>query len=498
MTASSFRLPHSLENRWPNSFNLQEPKMKHRLFRVASLTTRQTLFLLACIASLFCALTIVQFSGAQTAEPDFAELEKVVLDELKATNTPGAAIGIVRGDRLIYAKGFGTSNVETGAPVTPNMLFRLGSTTKMFTAAALVQLAEAGKLKLDDPIGKHAKGLSPKIAQLTSHQLLSHTGGLRDDAVMFGQHDDAALGETARGLKDDFLFTEPSRIFSYSNAGYWLAGFVVEQVSGKPYADQLNEALFKPLGMQSTTLRPTMAMTWPLSQGHEGAPPKVIRPAADNAGNWPAGSIFSSVNDLSRWAIALLNGGKLDGQQVLAPSLIALLSAPHAATPGSDSHYGYGLTSATERGVRRLQHGGSRSGYGSVITLAPEQRVGLIILANRSGASLPRTAEKALELLLPFTPKASEKTQSMAMSEAEMQRCVGVFAQGSNSVELMLVEGKLFAKRGNQQFPVNKVGEGRFTGGALERPTVSFALVFGADGKAEYFHAGGRSLRRIK
>ncbi len=451
-----------------------------------------------CCACLLFVLPARPPAAAQQTQPEFAELEKVVLDELKATNTPGAAIGIVRGDRLIYAKGFGTSNVETGAPVTPNMLFRLGSTTKMFTAAALVQLAEAGKLKLDNPIGNHAKGLSPKIAQLTSHQLLSHTGGLSDDAVMFGLHDDAALGETVRGLKDDSLFTEPGRIFSYSNAGYWLAGFVVEQVSGKPYADQLNEALFKPLGMQSTTLRPTMAMTWPLSQGHEGAPPKVIRPAADNAGNWPSGSIFSSVNDLSRWVTTLLNGGKLDGQQVLSPSLIAKLSAPHAATPGSESHYGYGLASSTERGVRRLQHGGSRSGYGSVITLAPEQRVGLIILANRTGASLPRTAEKALELLLPFTPQVSEKPQSITMSEAEMQRCVGVFAQGSNIVELLPVEGKLFAKRGNQQFPVNKVGEGRFTAGPLDRPAVSFALVFGANGKAEYFHAGGRSLRRIK
>jgi CubicO group peptidase (beta-lactamase class C family) len=100
-----------------------------------------------------------------------------------------------------------------------------------------------------------------------------------------------------------------------------------------------------------------------------------------------------------------LNGGKLDGQQVLSPSLIALLSAPHTPTPGSESHYGYGLTSATERGVRLLQHGGSRSGYGSVITLAPEQRVGLIILANRTGASLPKTARESLGVLLPFTPK---------------------------------------------------------------------------------------------
>jgi CubicO group peptidase (beta-lactamase class C family) len=156
------------------------------------------------------------------------------------TNTPGAGVGIVSGDRLVFAKGFGVSSVETGAPVTPDMLFRLGSTTKMFTAAALVTLAEEGKLKLDEPLGKYAKGLSPKIASLTAHQLLTHTAGLKDDAPMFGRHDDEALAETVRALNGDFLFAAPGRVFSYSNPGYWLAGYLIEAVGGKPYADVLS------------------------------------------------------------------------------------------------------------------------------------------------------------------------------------------------------------------------------------------------------------------
>ncbi len=430
---------------------------------------------------------------AQQTHPDFAALEQIVADELKATNTPGAAIGIVRGDRLIYAKGFGTSNVETGAPVTTEMLFRLGSTTKMFTAAALVQLANARKLKLDEPIGKYAAGLSPKLAQVSSHQLLTHTAGLSDGAVMYGKHDDAALAETVRALKDTDFFTAPGQIISYANPGYWVAGYVIEQVSGKAYADQLNEALFKPLGMQRTTLRPTLALTWPLAQGHEGTPAKVIRPAADNAGNWPAGSIFASVNDLSRWVIALLNDGKLDGQQVLAPGLLGQLAAPHAAVPGTTSHYGYGLMNAVERGVRVFQHSGSRSGYGSLIAMAPEQRVAVIILVNRTGGSLPKTAEKALELLLPRATKNAEPPPALALTEAEMERCSGVFAQGSQRAELLKRDGQLWLKRETQTLPVSKTGAGRFKAG-----TTTFALVFGADGKAEYFHAGLRSLRRVK
>ncbi len=439
-------------------------------------------------------------SQAQQASP-FSELEKVIVDELKATNTPGASLAIVRGDQVVYAKGFGTSNIETGAPVTPDMLFRLGSTTKMFTAAALVMLAEHGKLKLDEPIGKYAKGLSPKIAQATSNQLLSHTAGLKDDAVMFGRHDDEALGDTVRALKDDFLFAEPGQVISYSNPGYWLSGYVIEQVSGKPYADQLNESLFKPLGMRSTTLRPTLAMTYPLALGHDvtgNEKPRVVRPMADNAGNWPAGSMFSSVFDLSRWVIAFMNGGKLEGQQVLSPSLIAALSTPHADIPGSEDKYGYGLTIGKERGVRVFQHGGSRSGYGSLIVMAPDQRIGIIILVNKSGGSLSQTADKAMELMLPLEAKKEDKPKPIPMTEAEMASYVGRYGEAANAVEILMKDGKLYFKMAGNELPVNKLSDTRFAAVRPNGSQTEFVLIKGSDGNAEFFHAGLRSLRRQK
>jgi CubicO group peptidase (beta-lactamase class C family) len=111
---------------------------------------------------------------AQTRAPDFRGLERVVTNELKETSTPGAAVAIVSGDRIIYAKGFGISNVETGAPVTPDMLFLLASTTKMLTAAALVSVAEERRLSLDQPIGDYVKGLGPRLSRVTMTQLLSH------------------------------------------------------------------------------------------------------------------------------------------------------------------------------------------------------------------------------------------------------------------------------------------------------------------------------------
>jgi CubicO group peptidase (beta-lactamase class C family) len=433
-------------------------------------------------------LLLGQLAFAQ--QPDFTELEKVIAAELPATNTPGASIAIVRGTQVIYAKGFGVANVETNAPVTPDMLFRLGSTTKMFTAAALVQLAEQGKLKMDEPMGKYAKGLSPKIATLSAHQLLSHTAGLKDNATMFGRHDDDALGETVRALQDDFLFAAPGQIYSYSNPGYWLAGYFIEAVSGNSYANQMNEGLFKPLGMTRTTLRPTFAMTWPLAQGHEGVPPKVIRPAADNAGNWPAGSMFSSVLDLSRWVIAFLHNGQLDGKQVLSPSTIAAMSAPHASLPGSQNKYGYGLQLGTYRGVRLIEHGGSRSGYGSVLRMAPEQHIGIIILVNKSGGSLNKSLEKASELLLPLAAKNDANPQPIALTEAEMKKYVGKYG---DALEIVLQDGKLMGKRGDTLTPISKLSESRFALGGME-----FVLVLGTDGNAEFLHVGGRTMRKNK
>ncbi|HST24073.1 MAG TPA: serine hydrolase domain-containing protein, partial [Blastocatellia bacterium] len=211
----------------------------------------------------------------------FAQIEKAALDELKQASIPGAALAIVSGDKIVFAKGFGVASVETGVPVTPDTLFRIGSVTKMFTATALVTLAEQGKIKLNEQIGNYAKGLNPLLARLTAHQLLSHTAGIVDRVIDYGPQDETALATTIRGWGEDYILTEPGRFFSYANPGYALAGMVIEEVGGSRYADLMNELVLKPLEMSHTTFRPTMAMTYPLSQGHNafgGAPAKVARP----------------------------------------------------------------------------------------------------------------------------------------------------------------------------------------------------------------------------
>ena len=156
------------------------------------MTRLRLMFVRMSLASAI-AIVAVAPSSSQAPTSRFDPIVEVLRQELQDTRTPGAAIALVEGERMVFATSVGVADVETGAPVRPEMLFRLGSTTKMFTATTLVTLAEEGKVALDAPIGAVLTGLDPAIARLTPNLLLSHTAGLRDDAVMFGRHDDDAL-----------------------------------------------------------------------------------------------------------------------------------------------------------------------------------------------------------------------------------------------------------------------------------------------------------------
>lgn len=405
-------------------------------------------------------------AAAQNKPVDFAELEKTVAAELKENNTPGASVVVISGERILFMKGFGTTSAEGGAPVTPDTLFRMGSTTKMFTAAALLTLADAGKIKLDAPIGNYVKNLSPKIAALTAHQLLSQSAGIRDFAASVVTNDDAGLNQNVRSWKDDVFFTEPDKVYSYSSPGYWLAGFVVEEVHGKPYADALAELVFKPLGMTRSTIRPLAAMTYPLALGHniEQGHAKVIRPVFNNAAMYPGGSMYSSATELSRFAVALLNRGTFEGKPVLAPLVVAKLPAVQFPLPGEDkAFYGYGLLGFEMRGVRVVSHGGVSRGYGSTIEFVPEHNFAVVVLANRNGETLPKSRQKAMELLLPLKPETNAPTAPLALSAEEMRRYVGKFSHAPQVWEIFVKENRLHLKEDGKDFPLTKTGRDKFT-----------------------------------
>ena len=140
--------------------------------------------------------------------------------------------------------------------------------TKMLVATAAMSLADQGRLRLDAPVGNYVYGLNAQVGQVTSHQLLSHISGLRDEAFSFGPHDEEALGRAISSWDGSMFFTEPGKVYSYSNPGYALMGRVMEVIRGAPFADVMDQMVLNPLGMKSSTFRPTVAMTFPLAVGH--------------------------------------------------------------------------------------------------------------------------------------------------------------------------------------------------------------------------------------
>jgi len=458
-----------------------------------------------CRLMLLCLVVLVVESTARppVGKPvaiDFSELDKLVPEELKEKNTPGAVITIVSGDQVIYQKAFGVANVETNAAMQPEMLFRLGSTTKMFTAAALVTLADKGKIKLDEPIGNRIKGLDPKIAKATPHYLLSNSAGVRDFAAPVVSNDDAALGNMVRSWKDDVFFAEQGEIYSYSSAGFWLSGFVVEQLQGKPYADAMTELIFTPLGMERTTLRPLMAVTYPFATGHaiEAGKPAILRPLFNNVAMWPAGSMWSNSKDLSRWVIAFLNEGRVDGKQLLSPSLINQMAQHHVPVPGEkDSYYAYGLTTFKYRGLEFVGHGGFSRGYGSMIQMVPARKFAVIVLTNKSGETMRKSLNKATELVLGLKDDENEKPASFApVTNSEMNEYVGTYSHAPQTWEVSAKDGKLYVKVDGAEHALTNSGERKFTFGAQNENELVF--VPGKDGKIGFLFTELYGAKRVK
>ena len=432
---------------------------------------------------------------ARGTDTDFSRVRDAARAEIAAGAMPGMAVAIVHEGRMAFAEGFGLANIETGAPVTPEMLFQAGSVGKMFTAAAVLEAVGDGLVTLSDPIGTFVSGLDPEIAALTLHQLLSQTSGLRDMPGNYGELGEEAHGRFLRTLTRTDRILRPGQTFSYSNIGYSLAGFTAAEASRLTYAELVRRRVFAPLGMTRSTLQPTEAMTWPLAMGHqktEGGTFAVVRPMAHDTRLWAAGYAFTSAVELGRFAQAFVSGGQLDGRRVLRAETVRQMTESHVRLPNlyDNGTYGYASFQFTMRGQRVAEHGGSMVGFTALLRAVPERRFAVVTLSN-SEAPAVRTAEAAMETLLPVTPPVPLTTDGPAreMTRDETSAYVGRY-ENRGSFELSTRDHVLMLRQNDGPLlPVTKVGEHRFVAaGPGDRPRLRFVLVpASADGPA-YLH----------
>jgi CubicO group peptidase (beta-lactamase class C family) len=430
-------------------------------------------------------------------------LQAVIEAELREHSVPGAAVGLLNRDGALFVQGFGTTDQTTGSLITPRTVFQIGSVSKLLTAVVALILTEEGQIDLHAPIGLHAIELDASLAGLTVHQLLTHTAGLKDAGSLYGTRIDAALSEMLAGWGPEFLFTTPGEVFSYSNPGYSLAGLVIECVTKQSFADAMRERLFAPLGMKSSHVGAHVDVDSTFSAGHlkarRGAMPITVL-LADNTEYRPAGYISSTLEDLGRLGMAILNGGILENNQVLPPTVLERVAAMHVTFPGTvDRGYGYGLYVDNSGNRHIAGHTGFNAGFGARLCLCIASRRAIIVLTNQQAETLPRTTKAAMEILCPTTRAPCNLTRRCIIPAAvtPMFEYGGTYAQ--HHVELMVREeaGALWLCCGGTELALKAAGTDRFVYSAPEYPSpVEVTFTHRQDRSFRYLHTRSQAFRR--
>ena len=430
-------------------------------------------------------------------------VDSLITAEQERTRTPGLQVAIALDGKVIYSRGFGVADIETGRPVTPQTLFRVGSVTKMVSAAAVTELAVEGKLDLNAPISRYVTELEGrKVGAVTTHQLLTHTAGWLDNAVPYGRMGEGALGEVMREVNDTLFFTGPGRVLSYSNPGFSMVGYVAERAGGARFGALVDERILRKFGMPFASFRPMEVMTRDFSQGHVGQTGNagvIVRPFTENTAQWAAGFLMASAQDMSRFTIALMDGGMLDGHRVLSAETVRRMTTGDPVIPGdtSGARYAYGLMVGTQANTRVWQHGGAINGFDANVTMFPDKRLSVVVLDNRGGAPMSGiTMLVAREVAGLILPTPAEPSAPRAPTAAERAALVGTYVQGRTRVELALQGDTLIFQQNMLRVAVQMVGADRISIAPPVGPKITMILVRDAQGRVAYLHQGLRAIAK--
>jgi D-alanyl-D-alanine carboxypeptidase len=335
-------------------------------------------------AAVTAALSAASF-GTAGAQPTLdaataLRLDGAVQQAMHAAAIPGAIVGIWGSDGS-YVRAFGIADKATGAPMQPEFYSRIGSVTKIFTVTGVLQLADRGRLGLDDPISRYVDGV-PRGDEITLRQLARMQSGLFNYSATEA-FDQELIADPYRHYTPqellEYAFAQPEVFapgdgFDYSNTNAILLGMVVEKVSGQSLADYLRDHILAPLGMNHTSLPTTNAFPDPHAQGYtDQTGPVITATDWDPSWGWAAGGMISTLDDLRIWVPAAATG------QLLSPAM-QTQRMQMVAVPGYPPPAGYGLGINNNNGW--IGHNGGLPGYETVSAYLPEQQTTLVILAN--------------------------------------------------------------------------------------------------------------------
>ena len=395
--------------------------------------------------------------------------------------TPGCAVGVSRHGRTVLARAYGMAHLEYDVPNTIETVFEAGSVAKQFTAAAVLLLAQQGKLSLDDQVRKHIPELPDYGVPLTIRHMIHHTSGLRDWGTI------ATVEGWPRGSRvhthdhvleivkrQRALNFKPGTEYLYSNTGYNLLAIIVERVSGRSFADFTRTEIFEPLGMTKTQWRDDYARVVkgratayaPTSNGF-----RMNMPFENVHGN---GGLLTTVEDLLRWSanfdLARVGGTAFVREQVRQGRL----------TGGREIEYAAGLSVTRYRGVPEVSHSGATAGYRAFLTRFPDQGVAVAVLCNHAGAPVGSLAHRVADVFLGSTAPVAPPPKALTLAPTILAARAGMYrnAVTGEPLRISVKEGKLVDEGGTEAIPVSATvfqngngGRAVFEVGGDGRPT---------------------------
>ena len=440
-------------------------------------------------------LVITSFNvSAQTKQDKrFVGIEAEINKILKDNHAAGVAVAVVEKNKVIFAKGFGYRDVENKLPVTASTQFAIGSCTKAFTASVLGILQKEKSIDFDKPVTTYLPDLKFYTSDLTNHitlrDMMSHRTGLpRHDLSWY------IAPDTRDNLVKRIQYMEPSaelrQTWQYNNFMYLLQGVVGEKLTGKSWEENVASKIFSKIGMNNSNFSvKDLANYKEPALGYNVIKDSVIHktPYYDIAGMGPAGSINSTVMDMSQWLKVWINGGKLDTVEIIPASYITeAISSQMIMAPGTPttekpdiqfSNYGFAWMMASYKGHYRVEHGGNIDGFSASTSFFPSDSIGIVVLVNQNGSSVPSIVrntitDRVLGLkyfdwnadMLKAKAKAKEKAKEAEKASTSNQvnntkpshlltEYAGVYSNDAYGKFEIFVKGdSLFAKLKNQNW----------------------------------------------
>ncbi len=355
---------------------------------------------------------------------DVASIDEWLMRHMKEPGRVGLSVAIVKDGEVVLRKSYGKRSLAGGLVAGSDTLFAIGSVSKQFTCAAVLLLAEEGKLSVNDPVAKYYPHLT-RAKDITLLDLMNHVSGYPDyyplDFVDRRMVAPLSEDELLRRYAGGALDFEPGSNYSYSNTGYILLGRVVERVSGEGLGAFLDRRVFKPIGMTRTIYEPPPSDPR-LAKGYATfllSPPEAVAPEGKG---WlcGAGGIYSTPEDMAKWNLALISG------RVLKPESFALMTAPRRLTTGRVSEYGCGISAKLQGGRQVLSHSGAVSGFNASSAIVPSTRSSVVLMGNLEGG-LGELPGQLLALLLKEASnvpvvRAASVTDTVKSVFAQMQK----------------------------------------------------------------------------